>query len=99
MFRITGTVELKSGEVQHWTVGTAAMAEWERWAHRHSLSTDPQQSRFLWMHVLAYFGLTGGLEGFDAWLPTVVGAEVDTEGEAAASASVVPPTLRAASDG
>jgi len=95
MLKITGTVELKSGEVQHWTAGTSAMAEWELWAHRHGLPTDPTLSRFVWMHVLAYYGLTGGLEGFDAWRSTVVGVDVDAEG--LETASVVPPTLRAAS--
>jgi hypothetical protein len=97
MLKITGTVELKSGEVQHWTAGTSAMAEWELWAHRHGLPTDPTQSRFLWMHVLAYYGLTGGLEGFDAWRRDLVaGVDVD-QGEDQAAATIVPPTLREAS--
>ena len=93
MIRLSGRVELKTGELVEWRAGTAAMAEWELYAHRHGYPTDPRQMASLSMLVIAHYALRGSSEGFEAWRVDVVDVDVDLD------ETLVPPTLQEVSGG
>jgi hypothetical protein len=91
MIRLKGTLEMEDGRTLTFECGQAALAEWELYAHRHSLPLDPQLSGNLSSLVIAHYALRVE-EGFDVWRRNVVGiSELEAEG--------VPPTLREVSDG
>ena len=94
MIRLSGRVELRSGELVEWRAGTAAMAEWELYAHRHGYPTDPRAMASMSMLVIACYSIKGTTEGFEAWRADVVDVDVDVDLPAA-----VPPTLQEASGG
>lgn len=98
MIRLRGVVELRDGSLIEWSAGTAAIAEWELYAHRHELPTSPQAMPSLSMLVIAFYAIKGSLEGFETWRAGVVDVDVDHD-DGGAAGVIVPPTLAEARGG
>jgi len=88
MIKLKGTVTFLDGREETFERGSAILVAWERYARRHGITGGIQENPVEASAVIAHAAL-GVAEGFDVWLATVDGVDMDSEG--------VPPTLAAAS--
>jgi hypothetical protein len=88
MIRLKGTVTYLDGREDHFERGSSILVAWEAYARRHGIAGGMQENPITASHVIAHAAL-GISEGFDVWLPTVDGVDMESEG--------VPPTLAVAS--
>lgn len=96
MIRLQGVVEFRDGRLVEFKAGSAAIAEWERYARRHDIPATVEgvglgQDAAL---VMACYELNGTLEGFEPWRASVFDVQML---EVSPAAIAVPPTLREAS--
>lgn len=89
MIRLKGTVLYLDGREEKFDRGSAVLVAWERYARRHGIEGGMQANPLEASSVIAHAAL-GIAEGFDVWLATVDGVDMESEG--------VPPTLAVATD-
>jgi len=89
MIRLKGTVTYLDGREEHFERGSALLVAWESYARRHGIEGGLQANPVTASAVVAHAAL-GISEGFDVWLATVDGVDMESEG--------VPPTLAVATD-
>lgn len=90
-FMFRGAVHYSDGSTVEFECGNAAVAAYERYAARHKLPMGKDAPPTLSSLVIAHHALAIA-EGFDAWVETVDGIELN-----AAEGSELPPTLEAPS--
>ena len=88
MIRLKGSVTYLDGRVEQFERGSAILVAWERYARRHAIEGGITANPVEASAVVAHAAL-GIVEGFDVWLATVDGVDMESEG--------VPPTLAAVS--
>ena len=87
MIRLKGTVTYIDGREETFERGSALLIAWERYARRHGIEGGVQANPVEASAVIAHAALNIA-EGFEVWLATVDGVDMESEG--------VPPTLAAA---
>jgi hypothetical protein len=90
VIRLSGRVEYLDGRVEPFSTGTAALMAYERYAVRNGLPVGSDAPPMTMAHVVAWHAVAAEGVGFDTWVATVEGVELDEDAE-------IPPTLRAAS--
>lgn len=88
MIRLSGTVYYLDGREAPFDRGSAILVAWERYARRHGIAGGIEANAVEASAVVAHAAL-GVSEGFEAWLATVDGVDLESSG--------VPPTLPAVS--
>jgi hypothetical protein len=87
MIRLRGTVTYLDGREETFERGSAILVAWEAYARRHGIEGGMQANPLTASTVIAHAAL-GIAEGYDVWLATVDGVDMESEG--------VPPTLAVA---
>lgn len=85
MIRLTGRVQFRDGRVVEFDTGTAAIAAYELYATRNGLPIGTAAPPMLTSLVIAHHAI-GADEGFDVWVESVDGVELDSP-----EGAVVPP--------
>jgi hypothetical protein len=82
MIEVRGSVTFVDGSAHEFVGGPWAISQWERYAMRNQLDSDPSKAPMTWSLFVAYAAVNreqwGKCEGYEAWSARVVDVDLET---------------------